>query len=64
MKGKISVALDEAFELVEKGDTGFAGQFIIDGKWYFPKFGCDSLQKFIDTLRETSNETNLKEKTK
>jgi len=54
---KISAAFDEAFELVKKGEGGFAGHFLVDGKWYFAKYGCDSLQRFIDTLREASNET-------
>jgi len=56
----LSTAFDETFELVDKRHTGFAGQFLVDGKWYFPKFGCDSLQRFMDILRESSQENPSK----
>jgi len=38
-------------ELIEPDDVGFAGQFFVDGVWYSGKYGCDSLQMFIDKLR-------------
>lgn len=27
-------------------------EFIVDGQWYAPKWGCDSLQYAIDAIRE------------
>ena len=28
------------------------GTFVLDGKWYAPKYGCDTLDHIIDDLQE------------
>ena len=54
LKPLLDAALKEYFievELVEPDDVGFNGQFLVDGVWYTGKYGCDSLQMFIDKVK-------------
>lgn len=41
--------LKEFFIEVSASDEGIS---IVNGKWYVPKFGCDTLEKVLDNLYE------------
>lgn len=43
--------LKNLFDEVEPGQ----GTFIVDGKWYTPKFGCDTMQEVFDTFKDVFN---------
>jgi len=33
-----------------------AGAQIVDGQWYLPKWGCDTLQHVIETIEQLNGE--------
>jgi len=33
-----------------------AGAQIVDGQWYLPKWGCDTLQHIIETIEQLNGE--------
>lgn len=52
----IESALNKYFERMEGETVLHVGEFLIDGEWYFPKYGCDSIQMFMDEIRETKSD--------
>ena len=59
---RIQTAIDSAFERVDTRDTHALSDCaqIVDREWLNPSWGCDTLQHFIDALRDC----RLNEKTK
>ncbi len=45
---EVNTAIETAFEKVANATDGSQ---IINGEWYIPKFGCDTMQVFIDSLK-------------
>jgi hypothetical protein len=35
----------------ELGDGSMDGAMLVDGEWWHPMFGCDSLQNVLDAVR-------------
>ena len=35
----------------EHGDGSMDGAMLVDGEWWHPLFGCDSLQQVLDGVR-------------
>ena len=35
----------------EKGDGSMDGAMLVDGEWWHPIMGCDSLQETVDHIR-------------
>lgn len=52
LNDRIQTAINAAFE--EAGDERFIAQDsqLIDGVWCNPAWGCDTMQHFIDALKE------------
>lgn len=52
-KNEIEKLIMKNFELIVKGeDTGCEGSQLIDGKWYMPLWGCDTIQNILDEIEE------------
>ncbi len=48
----ISLILRTGYHEVSDPCGGFGAQQLIDGKWYSPRWGCDTIQHIFDALRE------------
>jgi hypothetical protein len=42
------------FEKCSKGDWPKHEAYLIDGEWYHPLWGCDTMQTIIDEIRATN----------
>ncbi len=57
IENSVDVALKKSFieisteELGKLTDLSLSPAQIVNGKWYIPKWGCDSLQHFIDIIK-------------
>ncbi len=47
----VKAILDIGYDPVEPEAVGEGAQ-IVDGQWYMPRWGCDTLQHVVDELSE------------
>lgn len=45
----------------EPGDGSMDGAMLVDGEWWHPMFGCDSLQMVVDRAARRPKSPSLKE---
>ena len=52
LKKIIKLIFEDAFYPVEIEHAGALGAQYLNGKWYMPRFGCDTLQHIFDGILE------------
>ena len=45
--------LESAYMLLGEDGERVQGSQLVDGQWYAPRWGCDSLQHFIDDIKDS-----------
>ena len=53
---KLVKAILDNYEAVKPGSLPEDSVQLINGQWYAPKWGCDTLQHIIETIEQLSEE--------